>query len=368
MDAAADCEDFFASNSTLFANWDDPPYDAEAERPDVLLGELLLCYLEFMGLHKVTDRCARSVHTLLCLLLPTDTTLPKWATLKRLLEEVFTQTVVAVHLCVNDCISYYDTDHPRLNYRHAHRSYCPYCAEPRYIESEGKQIPRRVGYYFPLDHWMSAMFKDKGLQANIEHLAGVGEFPPGHVRFSRGWHEKMTDNPHMYCEPRNQALIGMSDGIPLFRDKNSRSCVPIALRQANQPDSISKNFKYMHLSALYPCDYWCLDSTSKEPVKLSHKPSNLGPLLVCLVNDLQHWYDGKHVVDYFKAEGDLQRKFLLRTVLLFWCGDYPGLGEATNFRHSGYYGCHWCKDRGEYSKGLNRMVWGRYRRYIYMTV
>ena len=121
--------------------------------------------------------------------------------------------------------------------------------------------------------------------------------------------------------------------------------------------------KNIHLAALYPCTYWGVDKNSGQIAKMRKKPSNLGPMLVCLANDLLHWYDGKMVTDYSRSEDDLGRVFLLRAVLLFWCGDYPGLGEATNFTHAGYYPCHWCKIRGVYAKGLTRMVYGRYRRY-----
>ena len=39
------------------------------------------------------------------------------------------------------------------------------------------------------------------------------------------------------------------------------------------------------------------------------------------------------------------RKFLCKTVLLFWCGDYPGQGKISGFSHAanGRFPCHWCK-------------------------
>jgi hypothetical protein len=178
-----------------------------------------------------------------------------------------------------------------------------------------------------------------------------------------GWHEKMTGNPHMNTESRNQALVGMADGMPVFRDKNSRSVLPVALRLAGQPDSVSKKFNNIHLAALFPCDYWIVDKDTGLLKRERHKPSNVGALLVLLVQDLLYWYEGKTVIDYNLAEHDPARKFTLRAVLLFWCGDYPGLGEVTNFSHSGYNACHWCKERGEHSKSLHRMVFGRYKRY-----
>jgi hypothetical protein len=64
------------------------------------------------------------------------------------------------------------------------------------------------------------------------------------------------------------------------------------------------------------------------------------------------------------APGDPARNAFIRCILLYWCGDYPGLGEVANFSHSAMSGCacHWCKAKGEYSKGLHRQVYAEYRR------
>jgi hypothetical protein len=62
---------------------------------------------------------------------------------------------------------------------------------------------------------------------------------------------KVTSNPVMSADPRNQAVIGMSDGIPMFKDKSARSVTPGALRTANLPDHLSTKFKFIHLAFLY---------------------------------------------------------------------------------------------------------------------
>ena len=124
------------------------------------------------------------------------------------------------------------------------------------------------------------------------------------------------------------------------------------------------SFKNIHLAGLYPCDYYYVDADTGLMARKQHKPTHINPMLMLLVNDLLHWYDGKIVVDHSMDVDDPGREFLLRVVLLFWCGDYPGLGEVTRFKHCGYDACHWCKDRGQHSKGLQRMVYGRYRRWL----
>jgi hypothetical protein len=52
----------------------------------------------------------------------------------------------------------------------------------------------------------------------------------------------------------------------------------------------------------------------------------------------------------------------LRAILLFWCGDYPGLGETTSFAHSGTNACHWCWVEGIWGHGVNREAYGEYIR------
>jgi hypothetical protein len=165
----------------------------------------------------------------------------------------------------------------------------------------------------------------------------------------------------MAQDSRNQALVGMSDGIPLF-DNGSRSVTPIALRTANLPDDLSSKFRHIHLAALYPNEYWRLSEESKKWERAPKKPSTLSPLMHVLTDDLLFWQDGKQVVDYNKDLGDPERNFLLRAILLYWCGDYPGLAEAPGFAHAGKWPCHWCKLKGKWQFGVGREAYGEYPR------
>ena len=210
-------EDVFAADS-LFHNWDQPLGVAGG----TLLGELLLYYFEWMGGHTVTDASAQAVCGILTLLLPKDHSFPAFHELKKMLQQVHKNNVVKVDLCPNDCIAFHNAKHQTYaHYQHAHRTKCPKCGAARYLtDKKGKQVTAKVGYYFPMDDWMASNFKDKDLEQHRDN--DTGEFPKGHTRLSRGWHEKMTRNPHMNVDPRNQGLIGMADGIPIFKDKFSR--------------------------------------------------------------------------------------------------------------------------------------------------
>jgi ssDNA-binding Zn-finger/Zn-ribbon topoisomerase 1 len=329
----------------------------------VLLGELLLFYFEWFARNRVKKVCARQMHAMLSMLLPTETAdLMKWSKITSMMQHVYDHNVQTVDLCPNDCIAYVNCKHETLKgYQHKHRTKCPKCNTNRHIVVKGKKRAAKVGFYFPLNGYLCNIFKSDDLAEFAKN--DVGKFPSGHTRHSAGWYEKVTSNPHINCESRNQALVGMADAVPLFRDKHSRGVVPIALRMANQPDHVSKKLGNIHLCALYPCDFWAKHKRTMQPFREKGNPSNLGPLLVLLTDDLLQWYDGKRVEDFTVPIGDEDRHFTLRAILLYWCGDYPGLGETSNFRHKGYHFCHWCKDPGTHSKGLSRMVLGGYRRY-----
>jgi hypothetical protein len=166
-------------------------------------------------------------------------------------------------------------------------------------------------------------------------------------------------------DTRNQGLVGMSDGIPMFRDKSSRSVVPILLRTANMGDHLSMKFRYAHLTALVPSHFWIINKDSKQFQRVERKPSTLVAAEHAIVDDLLLFEDGVMTEDHLKAPNDACRWFNLRVMLLYWCGDYPGQGEASGFSHAagGKKACHWCEIIGEKNSAVQRMKYNRYFRY-----
>jgi len=172
------------------------------------------------------------------------------------------------------------------------------------------------------------------------------------------------NNPAMNEDPRNQGLVGMSDGIPLFRDKSSRSVLPLMFRTANLSDELSMKFRYIHLAALVPCSFWIIGEASGQFERVERKTGDLCAIMHVVVDDLLKWEKGELVEDHSKLPDDPARWFLLCVLLLYWCGDYPGQGEASGFNHSamGLHACHWCKDKGTYSMGIQRTQYADYYR------
>jgi hypothetical protein len=170
----------------------------------------------------------------------------------------------------------------------------------------------------------------------------------------------------MKVDTRNQGLVGMSDGIPMFRDKHSRSCTPLLLRSANMGDHLSMKFRYTHLTGLVPSHFWILGEESKLFERVERKPSTLMAIMHVITDDLLLYEDGVMIEDFSKQPNDSSRFFLLRAMLLYWCGDYPGQGEASGFGHAagGKKACHWCEIVGIKSMAIKRQKYANYFRYF----
>jgi hypothetical protein len=174
--------------------WSDVVYPPDGEKPpDIILGELLLMYFEWMNTHKVTDACAKAAYTLLTTLLPADANSGNWATARKMLKAIYEQTVQAIELCPNDCIAYYDCKHPSMkHYKHARRTSCPTCGADRHLtDKDGATRAAKTGYYLPCGTWFRDLFKVEGLGEHLSQHAASSR-PPGHASRSRGWHKKVS--------------------------------------------------------------------------------------------------------------------------------------------------------------------------------
>ena len=181
---------------------------------------------------------------------------------------------------------------------------------------------------------------------------------------------QMTANPAMNGDTRNQGLVAMSDGIPLFRSKSSRSVLPVLLRTVNVGDELSMKFRYTHMTCLIPCHFWTIGAVNGQFERVEKKPSNICAAMHAIVDDLLHWEEGEQMEDHSKIADAIERFFRCRAMLLYWCGDYPGQGEASGFSHSAMspHACHWCKIVGKYNKTLKRQMFCDFFRYLNNTL
>ena len=133
-----------------------------------------------MSTNKVTDTAAASIWGLLCACLPPECKLPSFPAIKTMLDSAKGQLVRRIDICKNDCIAYYNTRHlPEANgSRHWHRTKCPVCGEPRYIDDPvtGLQQSVKVVYHFPLATFVRSLFRRKDLVKFL--FWDCGEHPP----------------------------------------------------------------------------------------------------------------------------------------------------------------------------------------------
>ena len=75
----------------------------------------------------------------------------------------------------------------------------------------------------------------------------------------------------------------------------------------------------------------------------------------------QHGYP---VVDGSRLEGDPSRHFHLKTILLYVSADYPAQRLACGFAHCGTYSCHYCIEKADFNRGVNRCVHDKFYRWL----
>jgi hypothetical protein len=91
------------------------------------------------------------------------------------------------------------------------------------------------------------------------------------------------------------------------------------------------------------------------------EPKSIQPIFAVLTDELLIGQNtGFKVTDCSRALGAPRRTFYVKTVLLFWIGDYPGQGYASGLSHAGYRTCHWCYQKFSGTGGY----WDGARRYL----
>ena len=171
-------------------------------------------------------------------------------------------------------------------------------------------------YYLPTEHFVRDIFKQPDVAQHMDNDS-VGA-DPGSVKASRGYANKVTNNPVMSGR-RDIAFIAQSDGVPYFKDKTARSGTICILRVANLPEGMGKQNRNTHLVAVQPSVYLSWDKKKNRPVKVHHNPKNQAPIVTVLCDELYTGYvSGWRVEDYSMPEGMPGREIVCRCLLLYW--------------------------------------------------
>jgi hypothetical protein len=157
-----------------------------------------------------------------------------------------------------------------------------------YFLVDGTTRAAKQLFFFPVKGFVRSLYARPDL---IPHLyTDAGERPPGHVRQSRGWKEKMTDNEHMNGDHRNIALVGTTDGVPFFSDQR-RGAWPFILRCANLPDTLSQHMSNCHLHLLSANEYWENDLAANMLRRRIRAPKSLMGHMHIIADDLLGAYN-----------------------------------------------------------------------------
>ena len=141
---------------------------------------------------------------------------------------------------------------------------------------------------------------------------------PGSIKASRGYAQKVTDNP-VLAGRRDIAFLAQSDDVPYLKDKTARSRTICTLRVTNLPESVSLQNRNTHLVAVQPSVYLSWNHAKKRPMKVHHNPKNQAPIVTVLCDELYTGYvSGWQVVDHSIPVGTPGWDFVCRAVLSLW--------------------------------------------------
>jgi hypothetical protein len=203
----------------------------------------------------------------------------------------------------------------------------------------------------------------------------------------------VLDNAWLSGDHRNLALVGSTDGVPLFDDQR-RGAWPFIYRVANAPDYVSQHPSNVHLAMISGNEHLELDEAANCIRRNIRAPKSLHPMLTILADELVGAYRvGVPVVDCTVPVGSPGRSFacrcvapivsnmltylrllltvcqqqssnfdpLCRVCLLCWCGDYPAQAKVSG-THDKI--CHWCTYKSQPAPEINRQQWCDFRRYL----
>jgi hypothetical protein len=136
--------------------------------------------------------------------------------------------------------------------------------------------------------------------------------------------------------PLALGVSGTTDGVPFFKDMH-RSGWPSTLCCASLPGALAQNAINIHLHSLTSSEYFERDGT-----RVVREPHSLQIVMNLVARDLESLYEEGTLVNL----NDQEERVRCYLKLLFYNGDLPGLGKASNFVHAGRWFCHWCKTPG----------------------
>lgn len=203
-----------------------------------------------MVAHKVGHEAAAGAWELITKLAPHNDNTPEYDKIKSILVAHHDRVCKKYDMCPKGHVVFRNFKHDRLKHmEYSELDRCPVCNEDRYVSAGGERRPARVMYFFPLRHYLRSMFCMSDL---TPYLCTESSHGKSALRSTQGWEHKVTRNPKMNRDSRNQPLIGATDGAPFFKDRNASGGWPFIMKAAALPESLRNDPAYSHLHALVP--------------------------------------------------------------------------------------------------------------------
>jgi hypothetical protein len=133
------------------------------------------------------------------------------------------------------------------------------------------------------------LHRQSDLVPHLQNNKDPSNYPSGAVQRSKGWQEKVTDNPNINSDPRNQAITMSADGVPLFKDRNAGSAWIFVTRASVLPDALQTGLAYVHMNAFEMSEHKTWDDVSKTVIKVKRYVS------CCITVVIRHRIKNNHV-------------------------------------------------------------------------
>ena len=167
------------------------PQDGDVEPPT--LAEVLLTMIDWYATHKQTYRACTDVYRILEIMAPPGTSLGTFQQARRVLDTHKLETLEVYDACPTGCVVYKDFGGSLSAHKFAALDRCPVqsCGSQRYVGLGADRRPAHKVYFFPIRHFLAALFAPPDLSAYLNHLPDE-RTPSGSIKRSRGYKEKAT--------------------------------------------------------------------------------------------------------------------------------------------------------------------------------
>jgi NAD-dependent dihydropyrimidine dehydrogenase PreA subunit len=266
----AQCDEYIKNPLEDVPGCSDPIAEDDASGHQYpILGDVILQAFDWVSRHQSTKSSASDMWDFIRSIIPPDDTMGTYASVQAVLKNHRMETMQKTHVCVNMCVAYVNPVSKELQgeeFQNADEDTCPVCTEPRYL-ADGC-TPRRVVYNLPMKFWLQDLFARRDVVPHLLNNLPPTNFPSGHVRRSEGYRQKVTSNPNINSEPRNQALSLSADGLPYFKDRQSAGGWAVSLTdECLAEGNMAHNASFVHMAVLVPSEYYSQVKATAKIVK-----------------------------------------------------------------------------------------------------